>query len=132
VKADRGTFGPLLESFVFSEVLKLMAASDLRLTPHHFRDRDMRGVDIVLERDDGMIMGIEAKASATVKVSDFGGSGLWPRLAEIASLSASSSMTTRMSYHSATAWRRRHCRVCGPETGRRDCTREWAVSRRAM
>lgn len=73
VRADRGTFGPLLESFVFSEVLKLMTASDLRLTPHHFRDRDMREVDIVLERDDGMIAGIEVKASATVKAGDFGG-----------------------------------------------------------
>lgn len=73
VKADRGTFGPLLESFVFSEVLKLTTASDLRLTPYHFRDRDMREVDIVLERDDGMIAGIEVKASATVKSSDFAG-----------------------------------------------------------
>ena len=73
VKADRGAFGALLESFVFSEVLKLMTASDLRLTPHHFRDRDVREVDIVLERDDGMIAGIEVKASATVKASDFAG-----------------------------------------------------------
>ena len=73
MKADRGTFGSLLESFVFSEVLKLMSASDLRLTPHHFRHRDMREVDILLERDDGMIVGIEVKASATVKASDFAG-----------------------------------------------------------
>ena len=73
VKADRGTFGALLESFVFAEVLKLMMASDLRLTHHHFRDRDGREVDIVLERDDGMIAGIEVKASATVKAGDFGG-----------------------------------------------------------
>tara|TARA_Y100000766_G_scaffold254908_1_gene240632 strand:- start:246 stop:1466 length:1221 start_codon:yes stop_codon:yes gene_type:complete len=73
VKADRGTFGALLESFVFSEVLKLTTASDLRLTPYHFRDRDMREVDIVLERDDGMIAGIEVKASATVKSGDFAG-----------------------------------------------------------
>ena len=73
VKADRGKLGALLESFVFSEVLKLMTASDLRLTPHHFRDRDMREVDIVLERDDGMIAGIEVKASATVRSGDFAG-----------------------------------------------------------
>ena len=73
VKADRGTFCALLESFVFSEVLKLTTASDLRLTPYHFRDRDMREVDIVLERDDGMIAGIEVKASATVKSGDFAG-----------------------------------------------------------
>ncbi len=73
VKTDRDVFGTLLESFVFSEVLKLMTGSDLRLTPYHFRDQQMREVDIVLERDDGMIVGIEIKASATVKSGDFGG-----------------------------------------------------------
>ena len=73
LKTNRNLFGPLLESFVFSEVLKLMTASDLRLTPCHFRDQQMREVDIVLERDDGMIAGIEVKASATVKSRDFSG-----------------------------------------------------------
>lgn len=73
ITADRGAFGAVLESFVFSEVLKLISASDLRLTPYHFRDRAFREVDIVLERDDGMIVGIEVKASATVKSGDFGG-----------------------------------------------------------
>ncbi|GMM62429.1 ATP-binding protein [Novosphingobium pituita] len=73
VKASREVFGSLLESFVFAEVMKLMTVSDLRLTPYHFRDQQMREVDIVLERDDGMIVGIEIKASATVKATDFGG-----------------------------------------------------------
>ena len=73
VKANRNAFGALLETFVFSEIMKLMSASDQRLTPYHFRDQQMREVDIVLERDDGMIVGIEVKASATVKSSDFGG-----------------------------------------------------------
>ena len=73
VKGDRGTFGALLESFVFSEILKLMSGSDLRLAPYHFRDQEMREVDVVLERDDGMIVGIEVKASATVRASDFAG-----------------------------------------------------------
>jgi predicted AAA+ superfamily ATPase len=73
VKADRGKFGPLLETFVVSEVLKLMTASDLRLAPYHFRDRETREVDIVLERDDGAIVGIEVKASATVRPGDFAG-----------------------------------------------------------
>ncbi|WP_292531763.1 ATP-binding protein [Methylocystis sp.] len=73
VKASRDLFGALLESFVFSEVLKLMTASDMRLTPYHFRDQQMHEVDVVLERDDGMIAGVEVKASATVKSSDFAG-----------------------------------------------------------
>ncbi len=73
VKADRERFGALLESFVFSEVLKLTTASKMRLTPYHFRDRDMRGVSIVLERDDGALAGVEVKASATVRSGDFAG-----------------------------------------------------------
>lgn len=73
MKTDRDLSGALLESFVFAEVPKLMTASDLRLTPYHFRDQQMHEVDIVLERDDGMIVGIEVKASATVKSSDFAG-----------------------------------------------------------
>ncbi len=72
-KADRNTFGPLLESFVFSEIRKLMAGSSLRLTPYHFRDQAMHEVDFVLERDDGTLAGIEVKASATVNPADFAG-----------------------------------------------------------
>ncbi len=73
VKVDRGEFGPVLKSFVFSEVLKLITATDMELTPYHFRDEQMHEVDIVLERDDGMIAGIEVKASATVRPRDFAG-----------------------------------------------------------
>ena len=73
IKADRRKFGALLESYVFSEILKLMTVSDMQLTPHHFRDQQMHEVDIVLERDDGTITGIEVKAAATVRSSDFAG-----------------------------------------------------------
>lgn len=73
VNADRGLYGALLESFVFAEIVKLKAGSDLRFAPYHFRDARMREVDIVLERDDGVIAGIEVKASATVRAGDFVG-----------------------------------------------------------
>ncbi|AHE56713.1 ATP-binding protein [Sphingomonas sanxanigenens] len=73
VRDDRTLLGPLLETFVFAEVEKLITASNLGLTLYHFRDSQMREVDIVLERDDGMIVGIEVKASATVRSADFAG-----------------------------------------------------------
>ena len=73
VQADRNLLGSLLESFVYAEILKLMTASDQQLRPYHFRDQQLREVDIVLERNDGMIAGVEVKASATVKSSDFRG-----------------------------------------------------------
>ena len=73
IKTSRVEFGALLESFVYSEVMKLISGTDLRLSAYHFRDQQQHEVDLVLERDDGMIAGIEVKASATVTSRDFAG-----------------------------------------------------------
>ncbi|MYH58119.1 MAG: DUF4143 domain-containing protein [Boseongicola sp. SB0675_bin_26] len=73
VTNGRDLLGALLESLVYSEVRKLMTASNLWLSLFHFRDHMNREVDIVLERNDGLIAGIEVKASATVRSGDFGG-----------------------------------------------------------
>jgi predicted AAA+ superfamily ATPase len=73
VRLNRKLLGAPLESFVFSEVTKLMGASDMHLTTYHFRDQEMHEVDIVLERDDGALVGIEVKANATVASNDFSG-----------------------------------------------------------
>ena len=70
---NRVAFGALLETFVFAEIMKLMTWSDIQLTVYHFRDQEKNEVDLVLERDDGMVAGIEIKASATVTASDFSG-----------------------------------------------------------
>lgn len=71
--ANRSEFGPLLETFVFSEVLKLLEGSSVVGELHHFRDHQGREVDLVLERNDGQIAGMEVKASATVASGDFSG-----------------------------------------------------------
>ncbi len=73
VKSDRTALGALLETFVLSEIIKLSDAANARLSPFHFRHQDGHEVDIVLERDDGTIAGIEVKASATAASSDFSG-----------------------------------------------------------
>ena len=39
----------------------------------HFRDKRQREIDVVLERPDGRIVGIEVKGSATVRREDFKG-----------------------------------------------------------
>ena len=70
---NRAAFGALLETFVFAEIMKLMTWSELQLTLYHFRDQEKNEVDLVLERDDGIVAGIEVKASATVTPSDFAG-----------------------------------------------------------
>jgi len=69
---DRSRFGILLECFVFSELAKLAATSSKNLQISHYRDKDGAEVDFVLERA-GQVVGIEVKASASVKSDDFSG-----------------------------------------------------------
>lgn len=56
--------GPLLESYVVGELAKQASWADQSTRLLHYRDRDRREVDIVLERDRN-IVGIEIKATST-------------------------------------------------------------------
>ena len=73
LRRDRTPFGPLLETFVFGELLKLAGWSHDRYTFSHFRDKERNEVDMVIEDGDGRIVGIEVKASATASAGDFSG-----------------------------------------------------------
>lgn len=73
IARDRAQFGPALETFVFAEVLKLVGWSDERFTLSHYRDKESDEVDIVLEDREGRLVGLEVKASATVRNEDFAG-----------------------------------------------------------
>lgn len=73
LRADRTPFGPLLETFVFAELLKLASWSTGSFVFSHFRDKDQHEVDIVIEDRRGRVVGVEVKAAATVTGSDFGG-----------------------------------------------------------
>ena len=70
---ERALFGPLLESFVFGELLKLASWSDDRYVFSHFRDKERNEVDLVIEDRRGRVVGIEVKASATASKGDFSG-----------------------------------------------------------
>jgi uncharacterized protein len=71
LRADRTVFGALLESFVFSELLKLSTWTEERVMLFHYRDRDKLEVDFVLENSAGEIVGIEVKSAASVTRRDF-------------------------------------------------------------
>ncbi len=66
-------YGALLETLVFLECAKHAEWADEEVAIHHYRDRKKREVDMVLERPDGRIVGVEVKASATVRSNDFNG-----------------------------------------------------------
>jgi hypothetical protein len=70
---DREALGPLLETFVFQELRRQASWHEHTVSFHHFRDKDGAEVDIVLERGAREVAGIEVKASATVRESDFRG-----------------------------------------------------------
>lgn len=73
IAADRSRLGPLLESFVVSEVLKSLSWSETRADISHFRTKDQDEVDLVLEDSRGRIVGIEVKSAATLRARDFSG-----------------------------------------------------------
>jgi predicted AAA+ superfamily ATPase len=73
IAKDRSILGPLLETFVFSEVLKQASWFGESCALYHYRDKDQDEVDLVVETGSGALVGIEVKASATVNAGDFKG-----------------------------------------------------------
>ncbi len=66
-------YGGLLENFVVMECFKHMTWAEEIVNLYHFRDKRKNEVDIVLEQSDGRLIGIEVKASSTVRQNDFKG-----------------------------------------------------------
>jgi len=66
-------YGSLLENFVLMEIVKQSGWAEEEIRLYHFRDKKKNEVDIVLEKDDGKIIGVEVKASASIKQQDFKG-----------------------------------------------------------
>jgi predicted AAA+ superfamily ATPase len=73
IAADRGLFGPVLETFVLGELMKLASWFGEPLDFFHFRDKEKNEVDIVIEDADRRVVGIEVKAAATATAADFRG-----------------------------------------------------------
>ena len=73
LERDRSLFGPLLETFVVSELKKQAQWCDGNVSLSHYRDKDQDEVDILCEDESGRIVAIEVKASMTVTGQDFRG-----------------------------------------------------------
>jgi len=78
---ERSLLGSLVEDFVTMEVIKQLGWCETDARPMHYRDHTGNEVDLVLERRDGRLVGVEVKAGVTVGSSDFKG---LRRLAEVA------------------------------------------------
>lgn len=75
--------GPLLETFVALELAKQRTWAKVPFDLHHFRDRELFEVDLVLEADDGRVAAVEVKAAQSVGEKDLRGlDGLASRLGD--------------------------------------------------
>jgi uncharacterized protein len=73
IQTDLDLGGAFFETFAAMELVRQADWQDDPLTVYHYRDRDRREVDLVIERRDGTIIGIEVKAAASVNASDLRG-----------------------------------------------------------
>ncbi len=69
-RPENSASGMFLESFVVGEVARQLTWSETEASMFHWRDRDGAEVDIVLERPNGDVVGIEVKASFDLHVGD--------------------------------------------------------------
>ncbi|GAB2478870.1 ATP-binding protein [Streptosporangium sandarakinum] len=65
--------GPLVESFIVNEIAKQATWAPFPVGLHHWRVSQGAEVDLVLERNNGRVVGVEAKATDAVKQDDFKG-----------------------------------------------------------
>jgi predicted AAA+ superfamily ATPase len=70
---DLGLGGMVFETFTAMELARQASWHPDRPAMFHFRDKEKREVDLVLERRDGTVAGVECKAAASVNAADFRG-----------------------------------------------------------
>lgn len=70
---DTDVQGHFLENFVAMELVKQATWSSTKPSLFHFRTQPGYEVDVVMERADGSIVGVEVKASSTISVNDLKG-----------------------------------------------------------
>lgn len=66
-------FGPFMEGFVLMELARQASCSGQYVELFHYRTKDKVEVDAVLENRRGEVVGVEVKASSTVRDDDFRG-----------------------------------------------------------
>ena len=63
--------GPLVETFVVSELLRSSSWSEVRPYANHFRDSEQREIDLILQSADGRVVAVEIKTAVDVDAGDF-------------------------------------------------------------
>jgi predicted AAA+ superfamily ATPase len=59
VRLDSDRSGKLIETFAFNEIAAQVDAGEGRYELFHYRDREKREIDFLIEREDNALLGIE-------------------------------------------------------------------------
>ena len=70
-REDGERIGKLLETFIYHELSSIIRGNDEGYSLYHYRDREKREIDFLIEDQDKKLLGIEVKASSSVTSSDF-------------------------------------------------------------
>lgn len=71
VELDSDRSGKLIETFIFNELASQVDACNGKYELFHYRDREQREIDFLIEREDHALLGIEVKAGSTISTADF-------------------------------------------------------------
>ncbi|MEN8237229.1 MAG: ATP-binding protein [Pseudomonadota bacterium] len=71
VRFDSYRLGKLIETFAYNELSAHVDADRDQYTLKHYRDRQQREIDFMIERNDGALLMIEVKAGSNIANKDF-------------------------------------------------------------
>ncbi len=71
VLLDSDRSGKIVETFVYNELATQIDASDGSYVMYHYRDRENREIDFLIEKDNTALLGIEVKAGSSIAREDF-------------------------------------------------------------
>lgn len=63
--------GKLVETFVFNQLSTILEAQNNDLKLYHYRDREKREIDFLIQNEEGDILGIEVKSGSAINKSMF-------------------------------------------------------------
>jgi Predicted ATPase (AAA+ superfamily) len=71
VAADTDRSGKIVETLVFNELAAQLDAAEEEYSLFHYRDREQREIDFIIENEQGDILAVEVKAGSGISSSDF-------------------------------------------------------------
>ncbi|MDO8272826.1 MAG: ATP-binding protein [Gammaproteobacteria bacterium] len=71
VRLDGKLYGKLLETYVFTQLAAILDAQDEDYSLFHYRDREKREIDFLVENENGDLLGLEVKAASAISKDSF-------------------------------------------------------------